>query len=181
MTLCCWSVGVLVASAVLTVSTTSGWAQQEKFKWSTKGAEGAVNKYTQQLAIDVGDVPGHQVRVYEIHTVYPANWPVLNAKGLRIVESWARGASDYIDGNGRVSGYFVDIYENGDKVFGRYEGNTQTVVKGDATSTTYHGVGTITSATGKLRGIQGLARTVCTTPELGKSVQCEGEGENWFE
>ena len=32
-------------------------------------------KYTQQHIIDVGDVPGHQVRVFEIHRTYPSNAP----------------------------------------------------------------------------------------------------------
>src|SRR5271165_5170227 len=52
-------------------------------------------KFTQQNIIDVGDVPGHQVRIYEIHRTYPTNPPMIN--GLRLVEQWSRGTSDYID------------------------------------------------------------------------------------
>jgi hypothetical protein len=173
-------IAVLAIGAVLTVFTTYGWAQ-EKYTWSTKGAEGATTTYPQQLALDVGDVPGHQVRVFEIHWVFPPTWPILNAKGLKIVEAWTHGTSDYINGNGRASGYAVQIYDNGDKIVWRLEGTTQTVVKDGLRSTTYHGVNTITSGTGKLGGIHGLARETCTTPELGKSLKCESEGETWFE
>ena len=173
-------VAVLALGAVLTVFTTYGWAQ-EKYTWSTKGAEGATATYPQQLALDVGDVPGHQVRVYEIHWVFPPTYPINNAKGLKLVEAWVHGTSDYINGNGRSWGYNVQIYDNGDKIFWRLEGTTQTIVKDGLRSTTYQGVHTITSGTGKLQGIHGLARDTCTTPELGKALKCETEGETWFE
>ena len=32
-------------------------------------------KYTQQHEIDVGDVSGHQVRLFEIHRTYPSDPP----------------------------------------------------------------------------------------------------------
>src|SRR5262245_32034244 len=43
---------------------------------------------TQQHTIDVGDVAGHQVRVFEIKRVYPTNAPLIG--GMKIVESWTR-------------------------------------------------------------------------------------------
>jgi len=46
-------------------------------------------KYIQQHTIDVGDVPGHQVRIFEIHRTYPSNAPVIS--GTKIIESWTRG------------------------------------------------------------------------------------------
>src|SRR6266571_4000173 len=55
-------------------------------------------KYTQQHAIDVGDVSGHQVRLFEIHRTYPSNAPVI--KGMKIVESWTRGITNYTNNNG---------------------------------------------------------------------------------
>jgi hypothetical protein len=51
------------------------------------------SKYTQQHVIDVGDVPGHQVRVYEIYRSFPNNAPVIN--GLKMKETWTRATSDY--------------------------------------------------------------------------------------
>jgi hypothetical protein len=56
------------------------------------------SKYTQQHAIDVGDAPGHQVRIYELHRTFPGNAPVVN--GLKLTKSWRRAVTDYIDGNG---------------------------------------------------------------------------------
>jgi hypothetical protein len=40
-------------------------------------------KYTQQLNIDVGDVPNHIVRVFELHYTFPTNAPVIN--GVKVV------------------------------------------------------------------------------------------------
>ena len=47
------------------------------------------SKYTQQRFIDVGDTPGHQVRVFELHRTFPSNRPVIN--GIKLAEMWARG------------------------------------------------------------------------------------------
>src|SRR5438046_2650172 len=38
----------------------------------------ANSKFTQQHALDVGDVPGHQVRIYEHHRTYPTDPPVFD-------------------------------------------------------------------------------------------------------
>ena len=79
------------------------------------GAENA--KYTQQHAIDVGDVSGHRVRLFEIHRTYPSKAPEIN--GMKIVESWSRGISDYTNNNGEAITYGVYVLENGDKFFTR--------------------------------------------------------------
>ena len=52
------------------------------------------SKYTQQHVIDVGDVPEHKLRVYELQRTFPENGPVL--EGSRLTELWIRGISDFI-------------------------------------------------------------------------------------
>jgi hypothetical protein len=47
---------------------------QEKCKVS-EGVEAANSTYTQQHVLDVGDVPGHQIRIYEVHRTYPNDKP----------------------------------------------------------------------------------------------------------
>ena len=86
--------------------------QQLSFKTSAENT-----KYTQQHLIDVGDVPGHQVRVYELHCTFPNNAPVMN--GVAIKEQWTRAISDYTDNNGPGTTYGVYVLENGDKFFTR--------------------------------------------------------------
>jgi hypothetical protein len=112
-------------------------------------------KYTQQHAIDVGDVSGHQVRLFEIHRTYPSNPPEIN--GMKIVQSWARGISDYTNNNGEAITYGVYVLENGDKFFTR--GSLVAVQSPEASNLTATTVGPITGGTGKLARINGMART----------------------
>ena len=60
--------------------TISNGAAQEKCRlaWEVPASD---TKYTQQFALDVGDIPGHQIRIYELHRVYPNDKP--NCEGLR--------------------------------------------------------------------------------------------------
>jgi hypothetical protein len=92
------------------------------------------------------------VRAFEIHFTYPNNAPVID--GLKLVETWGRGITDYIDGNGSATVYVVIALENGDRVFARVTGVTsKTSEKLAATQ-----VGFITGGTGKLAGMQGVVR-----------------------
>ena len=126
---------------------------QEKQHVSFK-ATAENSKFTQQLIIDVGDVPKHIVRVFEIHFTYPNDAPVIN--GLKLAEAWGRAISDYIDGNGSNTLYNVMVMENGDKFFTRLAGVAlKTTDKLTATQ-----VGYITGGTGKLAGMQGIVQNI---------------------
>ena len=89
---------------------------QEKQRVSFKiSAENT--KYTQQHSIEVGDVSGHYVRVYEIQRTFPNNAPLIN--GVALKEQWNRAISDYTDNNGPGTTYGTYVLENGDKFFSR--------------------------------------------------------------
>jgi hypothetical protein len=105
--------------------------------------------------IDVGDVPGHQVRVYEIHRTYPTNPPVIN--GLKLTDVWTRATSDYINGMGTGNNYAVYVVENGDKFFVHSTLVAQSSGGGKLTATVS---GVITGGTGKLAGISGVVQSV---------------------
>jgi hypothetical protein len=168
--------GLLLGTTVLGMSDAS--AQQKCKEHLRNLAENST--YTQQLMIDVGDVPGHQVRVLEVHRTYPNAEP--NCEGLKRVESWDRGTSDYINTNGPASGYTVTVLENGDKTFQRWSGTAQAVDNPDGSRTitftgTYHYVG----GTGKYRGLRGMGRTSCRFDPLANYNECTSDGEYWLE
>ena len=152
---------VALGCLVVAVPTDNVLAQQKQqlsFKTSAENT-----KYTQQHLIDVGDVPGHQVRVYELHCTFPNNAPVMN--GVAIKEQWTRAISDYTDNNGPGTTYGVYVLENGDKFFTRSVLVAQSTGSGKLTANT---VGQITGGTGKFAGIQGIVRTVNTAdPKAG--------------
>jgi hypothetical protein len=112
----------------------------------------AEDKYTQQQNIEVGDMPNHVVRSFELHRTYSDNEPVIN--GLRLVEEWDRGIADYVKANGRGTVYSTYLMENGDKFFAR----TALLVQTDSERLIASNVGIITGGTGKFAGMQGIVR-----------------------
>jgi hypothetical protein len=165
-----------MAIAVLLIPNVSA---QQKCKMSFEAAA-SDSKYTQQVAIDVGDIPGHRVRIIELHRVFPSAKP--NCEGLKFTESWARGFSDAVDRNGRAWGYEVYSLENGDKIYAEYTGTVQTVVAADGSKkTTYEGTERWTGGTGKYQGVRGLEWDHVTA-DLDKGTNQEKvEAEYWFQ
>lgn len=138
--------------------------------------EQANARYTQQHTIDVGDVSGHQVRVFEVRRTYPSNPPVIN--GVKIVESWTRGISDYTDNNGPAVVYHVYVGENGDKFF-----VTSSAISVQAPGTrtmTITTVGTVSGGTGEFFGIQGLLRLSISADVQAGVSESQVELEYWF-
>jgi hypothetical protein len=164
--------------AFVFLANSHGWTQQKRklaFEFPTK-----TSKYTRQHVFDVKDVPGHQIRIYELHRTWPTNRPVI--EGVRIMESWQWGNSDYFDRNGRHYGYGFFALENRDKIFFRYEGTSQTVVRSDGSKKgSYAGVLRYTGGIGKFRGIQGTFRYNGLFDPQANLNQGGMEGEYWIE
>lgn len=131
-----------------------GWAQQ-RYPIESAGEGQTSSKYTQQLAIDVGDVSGHQVRVVEIVRTY-SEATKLRVMSARVKESSLRGMTDYVNGSGPARGYSVWILDDGEKVFLAWDSISQSEPtaagsrKGSSESVTR-----ITGGTGKYKGIRG--------------------------
>jgi hypothetical protein len=89
--------------------------------------------------------------------------------GLKIVESWTRGISDYTNNSGEAISYGVYVLDNGDKFFTR--GRLVAFQGPKARNMTATTVGPITGGTGgtgKLARINGMARTVSlANPQTG--------------
>src|SRR5438132_12578951 len=153
-TLILTSLGLFCLAVALPGDALAQQMQRVSFKTS------AINtKYTQQHALDVGDVPGHQVRVYELHRTFPIDVPVIN--GVKLVETWGRSISDYTDNNGPGITYTVYMMEGGDKFFTQGSLVSLSSVNPDGTrKNTATSVATITGGTGKFATIRGTIRAV---------------------
>jgi hypothetical protein len=166
-------------SAALTVLGSAEAPGQEKCKmsWEIPAANG---KYTGQHAFDVGDVPGHQVRIFEVRRIFPDDQP--NCEGLKQVEQWLRGYSDYVDLNGPAWGYSVTLLGNGDKIFAEFSGAIQTVVNPDGSkktvATTVH---RWTGGTGQYQGVRGIQRESTVFDPEKNFNETRAEVEYWFE
>jgi len=158
--------------------TSDGWAQEKCKRSGSNLAQDT--KYIQQHVIDVGDVPGHQVRILELHYTPSNSKP--NCEGLKVVEGWSRGYSDYTNTNGRAWGYAIDVLENGDKIFSQWSGITQSTINPDGSKkSTYTGITTYTGGTGKYRGIHGMSRSSTNFNPATGFNESQWEQEYWLE
>ena len=136
--------------------------------------------YLQEQTIEVGDVPGHKLRIFESRIDYHSI--ELAFGGVRVKEVFTRGSSDYTNGNGTSSNYSVYLLEDGNKLFARDAGVAQTTASADGAITFRSAVvATFTGGTGKFRGIKGQLRgNVVRVP--GDSVaKAEVTGDYWIE
>lgn len=156
----------------------SAVSAQERCKVSEE-ATAAKSSYTQQHVMDIGDVSGHQIRIFELHRTYADDKP--NCEHLKRTESWTRGYSDYIDRNGRAWGYEVISFENGDKIFAEFDGTSQTTVAPDGSKkSAFTGITRYIGGTGKYEGVRGfLKSSVAFDPEKNINQQ-HTAGEYWL-
>jgi hypothetical protein len=164
MTTAVWAAGVLPTSDAL--------AQQRLiFKVSAENTN-----YVQQHMIDVGDVTGHQVRIFEVHRTYPADAPAIN--GTKIVESWSRGFSDYTSNNGEGTTYGVYVLENGERFFTR--GALIAAQKPESSNLTALIVGPIMGGTGTLARMRGMVRISGTANPKAGTNEMQVDIEYWL-
>jgi hypothetical protein len=169
---------ILTTGCMLSFASLNAHAQ-EKIKYSFSG-KAESSKYGQQHTIDVGDVPGHQLRVAELNVKYGADAPEF--AGVKAVEIRTRLMSDYIDNSGRLTVYGVMHMANGDRIYQRQDGLTHTSVAADGSrKTSFSTVTTLTGGTGKFATIRGVLRGTGFADFKAGTSGTSTEGEYWFE
>jgi hypothetical protein len=166
---------MMITAVIWATTAPTGHAQAQQrlvFKVSAENTS-----YVQQHLIDVGDVSGHQVRIFEIHRTYPAKEaPVIN--GQKIVESWSRGFSDYTSNNGEGTTYAVYVLENGDKFFTK--GSLVALQKPESPYLSAWVVGPILGGTGALARINGMSRVTGTANPQAGTNEMQVDLEYWI-
>jgi hypothetical protein len=168
---------LLLVSALFILHPGEASAQQ-KHKYFFKPPPGTT-KFAQTHLMDVGDVPGHQVRIAEVQSKFPGEAPEYD--GVKVREARGILVSDYVAGTGNAFVHFVYMLENGDKVYARVDIMARTTAEDGARKTSYTSVTRLTGGTGKFKGIRG---TLFTTGFSDMKTQTSGtqtEGEYWFE
>ena len=79
-------------------------------------------KYVEQHTIKT-DRDGHAVRIFKTETIYKNSKN--NCDGLKAVSGSLWGLSDYTFKNGKVSGYWTTVYDDGSSMFGTWQGTSQ--------------------------------------------------------
>ena len=168
-------------AAVVTLFVAGIASAQQKYPYNQSSAPQS-SRYVQQHIIDVGDIPGHQIRIYEYQRMHTADHPVV--MGTKVVEQWVRGSSDYVNGVGPTQGYETWVLEDGSKIFSEFRGTSYS----EATSTgsrrgTFHGTVRLIGGTGKyatIRGVMTSDTEYDTDPKTGYNRPVS-KGEYWFE
>jgi mono/diheme cytochrome c family protein len=158
---------VMLISAAALSAASRAQAQQ---KYTISQTPNATSRFVQEHVIDVDDVPGHQLRVYEVRNEYPDKDFAL--AGVRVKELVSRGISDLVDRNGPFTAYNVYTLEDGDKVFCRLTGTTQ----GGKSVFVENFVG----GTGKFMDIRGQMHGNIERAPGSKSLTVAVSGEYWF-
>jgi hypothetical protein len=149
------------------------WAQQ---KYTIPRTPEGPNQYVQEHAIDAGDVPGHQVRIYQIRMEYPQR--DFAFAGIIVKERVMTDMSDYVNKNGLFTGYSVYTLEDGNKVFSRHAGTTQVDSAGGYK---FVFVENFVGGTGKFKGMRGQLRGGGERAPGASSLTAETSGEYWIE
>lgn len=174
----CLRIGIIhsaisCAVALMVCGAPSAWAQ-EKQKISYK-VTADNSKYTQRNTIDVGDEPGHQLTLFEIHRTFPSNAPVIG--GVKLKETFTRGYADYINSNGLSVNYTVYTLDNGDKFYSHSSTMGQADAAGKRTTV---GVGQILGGTGKFAAMKGLVRSTGVSDGKANFNETQTEIEYWI-
>ena len=165
-----------VASGALMFAGAAEAQQKSKYLFSAT----VPGKYIEQHVLDVGDIPGHQIRVAALTTKYTAEAPVYD--GVKVVESSGWISSDYINGSGRFVQYTVLQMANGDKIYQNIEGQAQTSVGTEGGGkTSYSTVTYLKGGTGKFATLRGILRGSGVTDFKTGPTNNPVEGEYWFE
>jgi hypothetical protein len=145
----------LFASVIALAATEAAAQEMQRVSYKTPAAN---SKYTVQHVLDVGDIPGHQVRLFELRRTFPTDAPTIN--GVKLKETISRGLSDYIDTNGANTNYVEYVMDNGDKFYSRQTTVSQSTVTADGKRKNIAtGAGVLTGGTGKFATIKGVVRT----------------------
>jgi hypothetical protein len=89
--------------------------------------------------------------------------------------------TDNIGDDGHVVGYVVYVMQNGDKIYGRYDGTAQGAAEQPTGRRHVSGNTTLIGGTGKFHAIRGtLHNTTVAEPEKGFN-ESKNEGVYWME
>lgn len=144
----------LLAPLAMMASQHAFCQNKQTVSWSLPAGS---SRFIQEQVIEVGDVPGHKLRIFESHVDYQN--VSLSLDGVKVKESFTRGTSDYTNGTGTTSNYAVYLLEDGNRLFAKESGVGKATVSADGTvALKYAVVATFTGGTGKFRGMKGQLR-----------------------
>jgi hypothetical protein len=136
----------LLAAAALLAFSGSAFAQCTGNNCISFKIPDNTAKYLVSQNVEVGDIPGHIVRLFET-TGVPDNAAI---GGLKIIQVTVRGTGELYSNSAVATGFATFVADNGDKLFARAGILGETPPNGKPHVSW---VGRITNGTGKLSGL----------------------------
>jgi hypothetical protein len=169
---------IAVLSAALSIFTSTVCAQQ---KYAVSEGTNAKSEYVQEKIIDVGDRPGHQLRVYELKNEYPDR--DFEFAGVKVQKSVVKGMSDYTSWSGSFTTYTVYSLEDGSEIHSRGTGTTQSTMgaEGKRVAFKFSFVENYVGGTKKFKGIRGQQTGSGERAAGANSITQRSSGEYWIE
>jgi len=166
--------------AVLAALATAAAHGQEKFTYNHAAPPDA-SKYIKDHSIDVDDVPGHKVRIVEIQRTYTKDHPTI--MGVKVLEMWFRGFTDYGANGGPGYGYETWVLEDGSKIFleSKFLSSTEPTASGSRRGRSF-ATDRFVGGTGKYATIRGSLTSSAefdTDPKSGYNRPIS-KGEYWL-
>src|SRR4051794_20600187 len=167
---------IAVLSAMLSMTVSTSWAQQ---KYAVSEGANAKSEYIQEKIIDVGDRPGHQLRVYELKNDYPDR--DFEFAGVKVKNSIVKGVSDYTNWSGSFTTYTVYALEDGSEIHSRGTGTTQSTMgaEGKRVAFKFSFVENYLGGTKKFKGIRGQQTGSGERAAGANSITQRSSGEYW--
>jgi hypothetical protein len=144
-------------------------------------APASIAKYVAQQAIPVGDVSGHEVRVFDLVRTFGPDAAMI--AGVRLKEIRSVGWSDYTDLNGPGASYSTWTLVSGDKFFTytNIVSHNASWRDGSKKGAENRTSGAISGGTGKLVGIRGTTRNASQFDPKSGSNESRFDVEYWIQ
>jgi hypothetical protein len=166
-----------VALLLVTGLANAADAERRALSYDAAAAEVAILR---QYEVEVGDVPRHLLRVYDLRRVFTRRPPVFG--GVAASEMRERGTADLIDQSGSQSAYVTYLLADGSRVLGRYTGTVRSSRWPDGS---WHheirGRIELTGGSGPFQRLRGSVDVRYVLDPGAESSQGESTGNYWFE
>jgi hypothetical protein len=168
----------LLGAALACFAVAASAQEKTRISFTTPAS---IAKYPTQHTIQVGDVAGHEVRIFEIVRTFGNDAPMI--AGVKVKEIRSVGWSDYTNLNGPAGAYSTWTLANGDKFYAQTAIVSHNASWGDAKKKGAENKtsGPIVGGTGKLAGIRGTTRNASQFDPKSGSNASRFDVEYWIQ
>lgn len=144
----------IAVAGVIAALTLFGFAPDSQAEKRDQTYVKSVYRSASKTTVPFSDAEGHEV-AQELGIAVPR----YSNAAFNVNEEWDFIHSDFVGGSGPQRGYYIYFLEDGEQVYGTFEGAVQTVASQDGSwKSTWEGTYRYVGGTGKYKNIQGTGK-----------------------